>query len=483
MHPINATAPIRPSSSRSSSRTEGSDGTTARRWGRRGTRRVALAINVVLAMTGTTMVFALDGAAAPTWSGSVTSPTDTGVRLAPLAEADDAATRTITIDRDARFQTWIGTGATLTDASVALLAGNPGAQSLLVDDERADGLALDLLRLPLSATDFSTDWWTWDWNAKTGVATPSPEAVAAIDLTLQLDALGGGLDVVATPWTAPASMKTSRRLDGGALHRRSVGDYAEMLTAQTELLIAAGVPLTALTIANEPSHSGDYPTMTMTDTQLVDIATTIDAALEADGVKLWAVDHNWSDRDRVDNVLAGAPDAFDAAAFHCYGGSPDQMVGLRVPAIVTECTGTDDTWAGTFAWDARHLVVDAAVAGSTGLLMWNLALDPQHGPKAPGGCSDCRGLLTIDPARGTVEPTPEFYTLAHIGRAAPAGSVRLGATGPTDIPVVAFERLDGTVGVFGHNDTGTEQVVAVSIDGTTHRLVVPAGALFDAAGN
>ena len=62
--------------------------------------------------------------------------------------------------------------------------------------------------------------------------------------------------------------------------------------------------------------------------------------------------------------------------------------------------------------------------GSTGLILWNLALDPDHGPHT-GGCGDCRGIVTVDPATGTWEPGPEYYLLAHLSRAAepaPPGS-------------------------------------------------------------
>jgi glucosylceramidase len=153
--------------------------------------------------------------------------------------------------------------------------------------------------------------------------------------------------------------------------------------------------------------------------------------------------------------------------------------GLSAPRIVTECTGTRDGWAGTFAWDARHLVADAVDAGSSGLLMWSLALDPRHGPVDRGsrwGCKTCRGLLTVRP--GGIREEPEFYTLAHLSRAAEPGWHAVGSRAPRGLSVAAFRGPDAEVGVFAHNGTGRDRTVRVRTGGTTTRgYVVRAGEL------
>ncbi len=178
------------------------------------------------------------------------------------------------------------------------------------------------------------------------------------------------------------------------------------------------------------------------------------------------MDHNWADRARYDTILRGAPDAFDAASFHCYEGDPEQMAGLPVPPLVTECTGTTSPWAEAFGWDARRLVEQSIAAGSTGLLMWNLAVDPRGGPRdeaSSQGCADCRGLLRID--GDDVRPGPEFYVLAHLQRAADPGARVLGVSGSPGVPAAAFANPDGTIGVFAQNDTGEDQVVGVRLPG------------------
>ncbi|HEY7042541.1 MAG TPA: hypothetical protein VH419_02615, partial [Nocardioidaceae bacterium] len=328
------------------------------------------------------------------WQAWVTSPTEASVRLAVPRTSSDAPLDVITVPVRATGRNWLGVGAALTDSSVELLTGRPALRALLYDPDRPDGAQLNMIRLPLSATDFSTTWWTWGWNAAVGAWRPPPQAIAAADTAAAIAALRSDLFVAAVPWSAPGSMKTSGSIAGGALTPGSETDFAKMLVDQVEWLRGKGLLLGALAIVNEPGYSDNYPTMTMTDQQLATVGTMVKNTIGGKP-ELWAVDHNWSDRPRVDNVLALAPGVFDRAAFHCYAGSPGEMSGLPVAAVMTECTGTSDTWTGTFRWDAANLIMGSIEAGSTGLMMWNLALDPAHGPKRPGGCDNCRGLLTV----------------------------------------------------------------------------------------
>src|SRR5260221_12338610 len=48
------------------------------------------------------------------------------------------------------------------------------------------------------------------------------------------------------------------------------------------------------------------------------------------------------------------------------------------------------------------------------VVLWNLALDQNHAPHL-GGCTDCRGVVTIDHSKSpaAVTPTVDFTGLAH----------------------------------------------------------------------
>jgi glucosylceramidase len=419
------------------------------------------------------------------WHGWATSPGHERA-LGELAVEGEASTVELTMDPAQRHQSWLGVGGALTDSSVALLErAGPDLMGALFDPDRATGARLGLVRLPLSATDFSTRAWTWQ-DDPNGPVAPPPEAARAVAAVREAVALRPDLQAVGASWSAPAWMKDAGQLNGGALAPGMEGPYGDLLVSQAKQLRRSGVPLLAVSLGNEPGHSAsDYPTMTMTDRQMIAMAPSVHERLAARGVELWALDHNWSDRARADALLAGAPGAFDAAAFHCYAGQPASMGGLAVPVVMTECTGGDwdPSWASTFRWQARNLVVDAAANGSTGLLLWNLALDPSRGPHT-GGCGNCRGLVTVDPTTGAWTPEPEFYLLAQLSRAADPGASRIGLTGRPDVPAVAFANPDGTIGIFGHNDSGRRQVLDVSFAaGHATRVVVQPGELFTLRGS
>ena len=394
----------------------------------------------------------------------VSSPTDGNRRLQSLPTAPPGAAGTVEVvlHPDQVRQAWWGTGAALTDASVQLLADRPGIVRTLFDPAADKGARLTMLRLPLSATDFSPRLWTW--HLRDGAARPARAARTAVGLVKsRVLPLVPRLRVVGAPWSAPRSMKTTGTLRGGALAPEALSAYADLLVGQARWLRQHGVRLWATSLGNEPGHSSDYPTMTMTDAQLAALGTAVGPRLDRLRTRLWAVDHNWYDRDRVDAVLARSA-GFDAAAFHCYAGRPEQMAGLGVPRMVTECTGTEDGAPGTFAWDAKNLVADSVAAGSSGLMMWNLALDPEHGPTDEGsrwGCKRCRGVVTVTPSGMVREP--EFFTLAHLSRAAVPGARVIDATAPEWLSVAAFHNPDGSYGVFGHNGSSTDQTVRLSL--------------------
>ena len=438
-------------------------------------------------------VVALSG---PTWQGWATSVASNGRKIAPIAETSATATVAITVDLgDERPNPWLGTGASLTDAAVSLLASAPDALARLYDPTRADGAHLNLLRLPLTATDLSypDDLWNFEWSG--ALSSPPARAVAATDMVLSVKSVRPDLQVVATPWSAPPSMKTNGHLiDGNFVNSRSA-DYAAMLNSQAAWLQARGVPVEYMTIVNEPAHKDwRYPSTDMSTQDQIDVAGVAGPLLAARGVDLWAHDHNWKGdadnrggADDARTVVLGAPNKFKAVAYHCYnGGSPSMMsrTSELLPSVMTECTqNTGDNAESSLAWDATNLVRDAIYAGgSRGLFTWSLALDPNGGPKLEGTCTggqgECMGLLTIQPG-GTVVAEEKFYTLAHLSRAADPDSTVLGTVATDPIIAAAFKNDQNEIGVFGVNNSASSKTISVRVlGGGERRFTVGAHEVF-----
>lgn len=394
------------------------------------------------------------------------SPYDGLVRLSPRRPAgtlpDDQPVEAVTVDPAASGQQWTGVGAALTDASVTHLDGRSDLIRLLFDPRAERGARLQWLRLPLSATDFSTT--TWGWRVREGTVVPSPRALRTLRfLRDQVLTVNPGLRIVATPWSAPPRFKDRPSWSGGRLRADAVASYAALLVGQVRWLRRHDFPVKALTLANEPGLASDYPTMLVGDGQLRRLAQRVGPQVARLGVDLWALDHNWSDTGRAATALRTTPGTYAAVAFHCYEGIPSQAADLGVPWVMDECTGTDDSAVGTVSWDSRVLIDQSIAAGSTGLLMWNLALAPgERG--AFGGCGTCRGLITVDGDQHHAEP--EYYVLAHLSRAARRGSTVLDVTSPPDVVSVGFRRPDGSVGVYGYNGSERDRYLRLEVSGT-----------------
>jgi glucosylceramidase len=122
------------------------------------------------------------------------------------------------------------------------------------------------------------------------------------------------------------------------------------------------------------------------------------------------------------------------------------------------------------------LIIGGANNWSRGTLLWNLALDPRHGPHK-GGCGDCRGVITIDPATGAITRNVEYYVLGHASRYVLPGAWRVLTTKRgEDVEGAAFLNRDGSRVAILHRTSGTGPV-AIAIDGRRFLAPLPAGAV------
>jgi glucosylceramidase len=170
-------------------------------------------------------------------------------------------------------------------------------------------------------------------------------------------------------------------------------------------------------------------------------------------------------------------------AWHCYEG--DVPAQSRVHDVFpdkdtwfTECSGGE--WSPKFdetlGWMTDKLIIGGANNWSRGTLLWNLALDPRHGPHK-GGCGDCRGVITIDPATGAITRNVEYYVLGHASRYVLPGAWRVLAIKRSEgVEGAAFLNRDGSRVAILHRTSGTGPV-AIAIDGRRFLAPLPAGAV------
>jgi glucosylceramidase len=399
----------------------------------------------------------------------------------------------VTIDSTQRFQRIQGFGAAMTDASAELLSRLPDEQRRAIMTElfgRANGgLGLSFTRLTVGASDFSRTHYSYD-DSPGNAPDPElrhfsiePARQYVLPRVREALAINPDLLVMISPWSAPAWMKTTGSLIQGQLKPEFYPAFANYLAGTVEAFGRESVPVSLLTIQNEPDFEPDsYPGMRINSPdRAIIIGRYVGPTFRARGLKTGILDydHNWDNPEMPWTVLSDpvARKYVAGVAWHCYEG--DVPAQSRVhdafpdkDAWFTECSGGEwsPKFAETLGWMTDKLIIGGANNWSRGTLLWNLALDPAHGPHK-GGCGDCRGVITIDPATGAITRNVEYYVLGHASRFVLPGASRVATSRRTDaVEAAAFLNRDGSRVAILLRTSG-EGPVTIAIDG--QRFVAP----------
>ncbi|WIV95799.1 glycoside hydrolase family 30 protein [Kinneretia aquatilis] len=382
----------------------------------------------------------------------------------------------IEVDSSQRFQTMEGFGASLTDASVWLMQqrmSETQRRALLEElfGRGPGGIGFDLTRLTIGASDFSRSHYSYldlpPGQTDMALKAFSIEAARAELLPVVKSALAINprLQVMASPWSAPGWMKQTDSLIKGRLKPEMYGVFSEYLVRYVDAFSAEGVPIFALTIQNEPHFEPpDYPGMRVDPAERAAvIGQHLGPLLERRGLKTQLIDwdHNWDELKSPLAVLADpvARRYVAGVGWHCYAGDVQAQTVVHEAhpdkdSWFTECSGGEwaPEWHKTLPWMMSNLVIGSTRGWAKGVLMWNMALDENHGPHL-GGCKDCRGVVTIDSKTGEVTRNIEYYALAHASKFVRRGAQRIAS--PTKLgglETVAFRNADdGSIALIVSN--------------------------------
>ena len=390
---------------------------------------------------------------------------DVAIAAPASSSTTAAATADIVIDTSRTFQSIVGFGAALTDSSAWLMQNRMSVlQRFALLREMfgpPPGLNLEMLRLTIGASDFSLKPYTLD-DLPAGQLDPglahfniAADMREVIPIVRGAMAVNPQLHVIATPWSAPAWMKSGDSLIGGTLLEQYEATYAQYIVKYVDAFRAQGIPIWALTVQNEPSFEPQtYPGMVLSAAVRARIIGQYLGPALANRdpqTRILGWDHNWNAPEQPLSELADPTAAryLDGIAWHCYQGDPAAQSRVhrafpRQDTYVTECSGGDWESAknGELLWFARDLLLGSLRNWARGVVYWNLALDEQHGPHI-GGCDNCKGMVVIDSRTGEVSRNDEYYAFAHYSQFVLPGAVRVWSTasGP-DFNNVAFRNAD-----------------------------------------
>lgn len=436
------------------------------------------------------------------WQGIWLTSADGTKKLSHLShppEFADSAKQYPVIDLDdsRRYQSVAGFGYTLTGGSARLIMGLSEHQRKELLQElfgrEENSISISYLRLSIGASDLNDAVFTYNDLPEGDTDTSlkrfdlGPDRKFLLPLLKEILAVRPDIKFIATPWTAPSWMKDNGNSVGGSLIKAYYGVYANYFLRYIDVMKEEGITIDAITPQNEPLHPGNNPSMYMSaEDQKEFIRDHLGPAFERAGImtKIFIYDHNC---DRPDYPISILSDSIAAgfvagSAFHLYSGDISALSAVhnKFPDkeiyFTEQYTGADGSFAGDLHWHIRHVVIGSLRNWSRTVFEWNLAADTHFGPHTPGGCTTCKGALTID-GDSVLSRNVSYYILGHISKFLPPGSVRIESNSQSPLLHIAFKRPDGTNFLLVLNDGSERQGFSLEKNGKFFSMTLNAGDL------
>jgi len=403
---------------------------------------------------------------------------------------------TIDVDSTVKYQTVDGFGYTLTGGSAYLIKrmGTTESATLLTElfGSINNAANVSYLRISIGASDLSPSVFSYD-DMPTGQTDPtlanfslSQDTVDLIPVMKQILAINPSIKIMGSPWSPPTWMKDNNNSIGGSLLPQYYAVYAQYFVKYIQAMKAKGITIDAVTIQNEPQHGGNNPSMLMSATQQTDfIKNHLGPAFAAANIttKIIVWDHNCDNANYPITVLNDpAAKAFiDGSAFHLYAGDISALSTVRNAHpdknlyFTEQWTGANGTFGGDLTWHVKNVIIGSMRNWSKIALEWNVANDPSFGPHTPGGCTECKGAITI--SGSSFSRNVAYYIIALASRFVPQGSVRIESNVINGVSNVAFLTPAGKKVLIAVNDGGTTAIFNIRYKGKVAATGLPVGAV------
>jgi glucosylceramidase len=403
----------------------------------------------------------------------------------------------IEVDDTNTFQTIDGFGYTLTGGSAQVINQlNAQKRKELLNElfgNNENSIAISYLRLSIGASDLNATPFTYD-DLPSGQTDPNldnfslaPDKTDLIPMLKEIVAINPNIKIMATPWSAPIWMKDNTSFIGGSLKPEYFAVYAKYFVKYLQTMKAEGITIDAVTPQNEPLHPGNNPSMLMLALQQADfIKNYLGPAFKTANLatKIVTYDHNCSRPDYPIAVL-NDPEAnsyVDGSAFHLYEGDISALstVHNAFPNkniyFTEQYTSSTGSFDGDLKWHVKNVIIGSMRNWSKTALEWNLANNASFGPNTPGGCTTCKGALTINNSNSFTRNVG-YYIIAHASKFVPAGSVRISSSLSGNLNNVAFKTPGGKKVLIVENDGNTSEIFNIKHNGKWITTSLEAGSV------
>jgi glucosylceramidase len=391
----------------------------------------------------------------------------------------------IEVDDKVTFQSIDGFGYTLTGGSAQVINQlNPSKRQELLQELFGSGqnsISVSYLRISVGASDLDSAPFTYDDlpNGQTDLNLEkfslAPNKNDVIPMLKEILAINPNIKILATPWSPPVWMKDNNSFVGGSLQPKYYGVYAQYFVKYIQQMKVEGITIDAITPQNEPLHAGNNPSLLMLAAQQADfIKNHLGPVFQNANLKTKIItyDHNCNKPEYPLAILndAAAYPYIDGSAFHLYEGDISALstVHSAFPAksiyFTEQYTSNTGNFDGDLKWHTKNIIIGSMRNWSKTALEWNLANNTSFGPNTPGGCTTCKGALSIESSNGFARNVA-YYIIAHASKFVPAGSVRIGSNLSGNLQNVAFKTPEGKKVLIVENDGNTAESFNIKCNG------------------
>ncbi len=424
--------------------------------------------------------------------------------------ADDGSSLpTIQITPTRYYQAMDGFGGTFNEAGWSLLSQlSSSAQSALLTElfDPTNGAGFTLTRTPMGLDDFSLSQYTYD-DLSSGTDFAMSQFSVNHDLQYLIPYIKaaeshGSFRIVASPWSAPAWMKTNDSLTNGgsvidpSTDARYYQAYALYFQKYVQAYAQNGIPINFIVPQNEPGYPAAFGSTIWTSAQEANFVanylgpqfqnnnvparlrifewnrdqwTFPKAVLDDTSTAPYVAGVDWHDYDCL-NSGGCQPDDVDLFndAHPGYSNWMSEYTAINTAPHTNYSDG--ETWGNTIMNDVRH--------GDGGWIYWNMILNQNGGPYAStSGPQD--PLVEIDTSTNppTVTYLPKFWYLAQFSKFVRPGAYRIGADGGVandGLQSLAFKNSDGSEVLVVMNTSGAAQQIKVREDGNIFKPTLDA---------
>jgi glucosylceramidase len=387
----------------------------------------------------------------------------------------------VLVDASVHFQSILGIGGALTDASAETFAKLPKdkqQQLLAAYYSMGTGIGYTMARTNIQSCDFSSGSYSYveEGDAALKTFSVAHDEQYKIPLIRQaMAAAGGKLTLFVSPWSPPAFMKDNNDVTGGGkLKKEFAQAWANFYIKFIRTYEAKGIPIWGLSVQNEPMAKQKWESCIYTAEDERDFIknylgpTLAKAGMQ--GKKLIAWDHN---RDLVfqrASTILGDPEAAKyvwGIGFHWYEtwtGGPMQFNNVQLThaafpgknLIFTEGCKEKFSFDSLQAWSLGerygYSMINDFNDGTTAWTDWNILLDENGGPNHVGNF--CFAPVHADTRTGELIYTNAFYYIGHFSKFVRPGARRIAvSSNRAQLQTSAFVNKDGSIAVIVMNTT------------------------------